>query len=273
VNLRAIGQATPGFSGADLANAVNEAALLAARRNGKTISQQDLEQAVEKVVAGPERKSRRLTDETKKRVAYHEVGHALVAAHSKHGDPVHKISIIPRGRAALGYTMQLPAEEQFLMTRSELLDRVRGLLGGRAAEEIVLGEISTGAENDLERATTLARQMVCLFGMGRDVGLAHVAQRQGPLYMPGQDGILQRDCSEETAKQIDAEVKEILDRAYAEAKEVLMVHRDQLDVVAAELLAEETLDGARFRELIGQEPRHVDAEAETDVAPESVVQI
>jgi cell division protease FtsH len=273
VNLRAIAQGTPGFSGADLANATNEAALLAARRNAKTISHHDLEEAVEKVVAGPERKSRRLTDETKRRVAYHEVGHALVAAYSKHGDPVHKISIIPRGRAALGYTMQLPSEEQFLATRAELMDRLRGILGGRAAEEIALGEISTGAENDLERATTLARQMVCLMGMSEEVGLAHVAQRQSPFQMPGQDGIMQRDCSEETAKRIDEEVKEMLDRAYVEAKEVLTVHREQLDMVAAELLRSETLDGARFRELIGLDVHQHDERLGAEVAPESVVQI
>src|SRR5207244_5327528 len=164
VNLRRVAQGTPGFSGADLANAVNEAALLAARRHAKRIHQIDMEEAVEKVVAGPERKSRRLTEELKRRVAYHEVDHALVAAYSEHADPVHKISIIPRGRAALGYTMQLPAEEQFLMTRSELLDRIRGMLGGRAAEDVVYQEVTTGAENDLERATAIARQMVCLFG-------------------------------------------------------------------------------------------------------------
>ncbi|HEY0454972.1 MAG TPA: ATP-dependent zinc metalloprotease FtsH, partial [Verrucomicrobiae bacterium] len=191
VELRRVARATPGFSGADLANAVNEAALLAARRQARRITQRDLEEAVEKVVAGPERKSRRLTEEAKKRVACHEVGHALVAAHSKHSDPVHKISIIPRGRAALGYTMQLPAEEQFLMTQSELLDRIRGLLGGRAAEEQVFGDVTTGAENDLDRATAMARQMVCLFGMSSSIGLARVAQRQGPFYMPNGDGQFQ----------------------------------------------------------------------------------
>src|SRR5207248_11107494 len=185
VDLPRIAQATPGFSGADLANAVNEAALLAARRHGKEIQQIDLEEAVEKVVAGPERKSRRLREEEKRRVAYHEVGHALVAAYSKGADPVHKISIIPRGRAALGYTMQLPTAEHFLMTRSQLLDRIRGMLGGRAAEEIVLTEVTTGAENDLEHATALARQMVCLFGMSEAVGLARCAQRQSGMYVPG----------------------------------------------------------------------------------------
>src|SRR5207249_1557940 len=194
VDLRRIAQVTPGFSGADLANAMNEAALLAARRNSQLISQKDLEDAVERVVAGPERKSRRLNDEEKRRVAYHEVGHALVAAYSKHADPVHKISIVPRGRAALGYTMQLPTDEQFLLSQSELVDRIRGLLGGRAAEEIVFGEVTTGAENDLERATALARQMVCLYGMSDKVGLAHCAQRPGQ-FLGGDGPWLQRDCS------------------------------------------------------------------------------
>src|SRR6185369_1365304 len=203
VNLRRIAQATPGFSGADLANAINEAALLAARRHDRQIRQVDLEEAVEKVVAGPERKSRRLTEELKRRVAYHEVGHALVAAYCKHADPVHKISIIPRGRAALGYTLQLPAEDQFLMTRSELMDRIRSALGGRAAEEVVFNDVTTGAENDLERVTTVARQMICLFGMSKTVGLARCVQRQGPAYLTGGDGAYQRDCSEKTAQEID----------------------------------------------------------------------
>src|SRR5256885_10596120 len=168
VDLHSVAKATPGFSGADLANAVNEAALLAARRQGRQINQKDMEDAVEKVVAGPERKSRRLSDEEKRRVAYHEVGHAPVAAYSKHADPGHQISIISRGGAALGYTMQLSTGEQVLLTRSELLDRIRGMLGGRAAEEVIFTEVTTGAENDLEQATTLARQMVCLFGMGEN---------------------------------------------------------------------------------------------------------
>jgi cell division protease FtsH len=251
VNLRHIAQSTPGFSGADLANAVNEAALLAARRHGRMIRQRDMEEAVEKVVAGPERKSRRLTEETKRRVAYHEVGHALVAAYSKHADPVHKISIIPRGRAALGYTMQLPAEEQFLFTRTEMLDRIRSALGGRAAEEVVFSEVTTGAENDLERVTALARQMICLFGMNERLGLARSAQRQHSFYPPGTDGTFQRDCSERTAEEIDEEVKKLLDRAYAEAKDILIQHRDQLEIVTHELIRRETMDGRTFRELIG----------------------
>jgi cell division protease FtsH len=251
-NLRKIAQATAGFSGADLANALNEAALLAARRRASEISQKDIEDAVEKVVAGPERRSRRLEPEQKRRVAFHEVGHALVAAYSEHADPVHKISIIPRGRAALGYTLQLPTEEQFLMTRSELVDRIKGMLGGRSAEEVAFGEISTGAENDLEHATALARQMVCMYGMSDRVGLVHVINRQDG-YLPTVPGApTQRDCSEETVREIDIEVKKLLDDAHDDARSILTEHRDQLDLVAQELLKRETLNATEFNELIGQ---------------------
>jgi cell division protease FtsH len=252
VNLRRIAQATPGFSGADLANTMNEAALLAARRKSDQIEQRDLEEAIEKVVAGPERKSRRLGEEEKRRVAYHEVGHALVAAESELSDPVHKISIVPRGRAALGYTMQLPNNQQFLATRAELLARIRGLLGGRAAEEVVFGEVSTGAENDLERGTAIARQMVCVYGMTERIGLAHVAQRHNGM-LAGPEAQLQRDSSEATAREIDEEVKKILDRSYAEAKEILSTKRNQLEKVSAELLKRETLTGDEFYQLIGKE--------------------
>jgi cell division protease FtsH len=252
VDLRRIAAATAGFSGADLANVLNEAAILAARRKGKDVAQADLNEAVEKVVAGPERKSRRLNENDKRRVAYHEVGHALVAAHSAHADPVHKISIVPRGRSALGYTMQLPSEDQFLLTRGELMDRLRGLLGGRAAEELACDEITTGAQNDLERATAMARQMITLYGMNERIGLAHCAQPQ-PAFLSPTEFQLRRDCSEQTAREIDEEVKKLLDRAYAEAKEILSIHRDQLELVATELLQRETLDGPEFYKLIGKE--------------------
>src|SRR5687767_11004735 len=252
VNMRRIAQATPGFSGADLANTMNEAALLAARRKSEQIEQRDLEEAIEKVVAGPERKSRRLGEDEKRRVAYHEVGHALVAAESELSDPVHKISIVPRGRAALGYTMQLPNNQQFLATRAELLARIRGLLGGRAAEEVVFGEISTGAENDLERATGIARQMVCVYGMTDRIGLSHVAHRQNGM-LTGPDAQLQRDSSEATAREIDEEVKKILDRSYAEAKQILSTKRNHLESVSAELLKSETLNGDEFYQLIGKQ--------------------
>ena len=250
VNLRKIAQSTPGLSGADLANILNEAALLAARRNALLITQTDIEEAVEKNVAGPERKSRVLGEAEKHRVAYHEVGHALVAAFSAHADPVHKISIVPHGHAALGYTMQLPDEEQFLMSYSELIDKIRGMLGGRAAEEIVYQEVSTGAENDLERATALARQMVCVYGMSESIGLVHCAHHQSPYLQPGGGESLQRDCSEETAREIDKEVKNILTHAYETAKAILADHRAQLERVAQELYRREVLDAQTFRQLI-----------------------
>lgn len=250
-DLRRLAASTAGFSGADLANVLNEAALLAARRQAEAITQRDLEEAIEKVVAGPERRSRRLHAEAKRRVAYHEVGHALVAAHSPQADPVHKISIIPRGRAALGYTMQRPSEDQFLLTRRELFDRLCSLLGGRAAEELIFGEVSTGAQNDLERATTLARQMVTLYGMSERIGLVHCAQRPAA-FLTGPDAPLQRDCSEHTAREIDEEVKSLLDHAYARAREILTEHRDPLEKITAQLLKRETLDGAEFYTLVGQ---------------------
>ncbi|MCF7669195.1 MAG: ATP-dependent zinc metalloprotease FtsH [Verrucomicrobia bacterium] len=261
VDLRRIAQATPGFSGADLANALNEAALLAARRHAKAISQKDLEEAVEKVVAGPERKSRRLSEQEKQRVAFHEVGHALVSAYSKGCDPVHKISIVPRGRAALGYTYQMPADNQYLLTHSELLDRIRGMLGGRAAEQTQYGEVTTGAENDLERATILARQMVCLYGMSETLGLAHGGKPNTPTFLQG-DGSFYRDFSDETAREVDKEVKVILEKAYLEAKEILEQHKDQLEKVTGELLRRETLDGPAFYSLIGRQmPKEAPAAA------------
>jgi cell division protease FtsH len=252
VDLRRIAAATAGFSGADLSNVLNEAALLTARRQAVQITQADLEEAIEKVIAGPERKSRRLTDDDKRRVAYHELGHALVAAHTVNADPVHKISIVPRGRAALGYTLQLPTEDQYLLTRSELVDRIRGLLGGRAAEEVVFGEVSTGAQNDLERATALARQMVAMYGMSARVGLASCAQRQ-PMFLNSSETQIQRDCSEQTTREIDEEVKSLLDQSYDEAKEVLSAHRDELERLAAELIKHEAMDGRTFYKLIGRE--------------------
>jgi cell division protease FtsH len=265
VNLRRIAAGTAGFSGADLANVLNEAALLAARRQASQIAQNDLEEAIEKVIAGPERKSRRLNEADKRRVAYHEVGHALIAAYSEHADPVQKISIIPRGRAALGYTLQLPTEDQFLLTRTELLERIRGLLGGRAAEEVVFGEVSTGAQNDLERATALARQMVAMYGMSERLGLSSCAQRQ-PTFLNSSELQIQRDCSEQTAREIDEEVKKLLDQAYDQAKELLAKHRDQLESITAELLRDESMDGETFYRLIGREQPDLDAENREVVA-------
>jgi cell division protease FtsH len=250
-DLRKIAQETPGFSGADLANVMNEAALLAARRGATEIAQMDLQEAVEKVVAGPERRSRRLSEKDKRLVAFHEVGHALVAAFTGHADSVHKISIVPRGHAALGYTLQLPEADEYLRSKAELIDKIKGLLGGRASEEVVFGEITTGAENDLEHATALARQMVCIYGMGESVGLVHCAQRRPMFLTDGMDdGAWRRDCSEETANQIDEEVKRILATAYASAKQILRENRGKLDAIANELLAKETLDAKAFKGLL-----------------------
>jgi cell division protease FtsH len=252
VDLGSIAQETPGFSGADLANVLNEAALLAARHDAKVIGQEDLQNALEKVVAGPERKSRRLGPEEKRRVAYHETGHALVAAYCKHADVLHKISIVPHGRAALGYTLQLPDQDRYMASASDLTDRIKGLLGGRAAEEVVFTEVSTGPENDLEHATALAQQMVCVYGMSKVVGLAHLVQQQ-PMYLPNSpDGITQRNCSEQTAREVDEEVKRILNDAYEQAKKILTDHRDQLDLIAGELLKNETMDAATFKKLLGR---------------------
>ena len=180
--------------------------------------------------------------------------HNQKAACSKYADPVHKITIIPHGRAALGYTMQLPTEDRYLMSHSALLDKLKGLLGGRAAEEVVFGEVTTGAENDLEHATALARQMVSMFGMSSVIGLAHCAQRQHTFAGGIPDGVLQRDCSEETAREIDEEVKKLLDNAYASARNLLQEHRTQLDRIAEQLLEQETLDGKTFRQILNSPP-------------------
>jgi cell division protease FtsH len=252
VDLQALARETPGFSGADLANALNEAALLAARRGAAEIGNAELEEAVEKVVAGPERKSRRLDAAEKRRVAVHESGHALVAAYSPGADPVRKISIVPRGRAALGYTLQLPTGDRYLLPAAALRDRLTGLLGGRAAEEIVLGDVSTGAENDLEAATTLARRMICQFGMGKSAGLMHCAREAAARQLPGELAATQRDCSEATAHAIDEEVRELLDEAYAAAKAILLRHREQLDQLVAALLERETLDERALHTLLNR---------------------
>jgi cell division protease FtsH len=254
VDLASIARGTPGFSGADLANALNEAALLASRRRGSEITHHDLEEAIEKIVAGPERQTRRLKTSERRRVAYHEAGHALVAHHSPNADPVHKISIVPRGRAALGYTMQLPVEEQYLMTRAELEDRMVVLLGGRAAEQLVLGDVSTGAADDLERATGIARQMVCVFGMGTSTGLMRCARDVDSQYLRGPGVRLERDCSEETARAIDGEVRAMLDGGFARALRILESQREKLELVASTLLDRERLDREEFDALVGVRP-------------------
>jgi cell division protease FtsH len=246
--LGVIAARTPGFAGADLANIVNEAALLAARKEKNSVEMADFEEAIDRVVAGLEKKSRVLSEKERDIVAHHEMGHALVASNVAHADPVHKITIIPRGVAALGMTYQLPTEDRFLLTRSEIEDRIAVLLGGRVAEELVYGEISTGAHNDLERATELARMMVTKYGMSERVGLATFGDRS-PLFLRGQGGGFggERDYSEETARTIDQEVRAILERTQDRVRGILTAKKAVLVSAAAELKRTETLEGDRLQ--------------------------
>jgi cell division protease FtsH len=248
VDLAVIAARTPGFAGADLANIVNEAALLAARKEKNAVEMADFEEAIDRVVAGLEKKSRVLSEKERDIVAHHEMGHALVATSVAHADPVHKVTIIPRGVAALGMTYQLPTEDRFLLTRSELEDRIAVLLGGRVAEEIVYSEVSTGAHNDLERATELARLMIMKYGMSDRVGLATFGE-QAPLFLRGQRTPwgAEREYSEETARAIDEEVRAILDRIHDRALGILTQKKAVLVAAAVELKRTETLEGDRLR--------------------------
>src|SRR6266536_3078036 len=241
LDLATVAAKTPGFVGADLANIVNEAALLAARQDKESIEMAEFDEAIERVVAGLQKKSHVINPKEKKIVAHHEAGHALVAELVPGADPVSKISIIPRGIAALGYTTQLPTEDRYLMTRSELLARIYVLLGGRVAEEIIFGDLSTGAQNDLQRATEIARTMITQFGMSEKLGLASL---EGPrhstfLMVPTQSP---REYSEETARLVDAEVKQILSEAHVKARDILLAHRSALEELANLLLEKEVVD-------------------------------
>lgn len=248
ISLEVLARRTPGFTGADLSNLVNEAALLAARRNKKRIEMGELEEAVERVVAGPERKSKVISDKEKKLTAYHEAGHALVGMMLTHTDPVHKVSIIPRGRAG-GYTLMLPKEDRYYATRSELLDQLKTLLGGRVAEAVVLGEISTGAQNDLERATELVRKMITEFGMSEVLGPITFGRRQEQVFL-GRDISRDRNYSEEVASSIDKEVRRLIEDAYAKTEEMLKQNIDKLHLVATVLLERETLEGEELDQLL-----------------------
>ncbi|WNZ24423.1 ATP-dependent metallopeptidase FtsH/Yme1/Tma family protein [Leptolyngbya sp. NK1-12] len=252
VDLKAIATRTPGFAGADLANLVNEAALLAARNNRTTVAQADFNEAIERVVAGLEKKSRVLNDKEKKIVAYHEVGHALVGALMPGGSKVEKISIVPRGMAALGYTLQLPTEDRFLLSEAELQGQIATLLGGRSAEEIVFGSITTGASNDLQRATDLAERMVTTYGMSKVLG--PLAYQQGqPNNFLGADGMNpRRMVSPETAEAIDREVKGIVEKAHQQALDILKHNRDLLETIATKLLDTEVIEGEELHQLLGQ---------------------
>jgi cell division protease FtsH len=252
VDLGVIAARTPGFAGADLANIVNEAALLAARKEKNAVEMADFEEAIDRVVAGLEKKSRVLSEKERDIVAHHEMGHALVASSLAHADPVHKVTIIPRGVAALGMTYQLPTEDRFLLTRSELEDRIAVLLGGRVAEELVYGEVSTGAHNDLERATELGRLMVTKYGMSERLGLPTYGDR-APLFLKGAPGMGERDYSDATARAIDEEVRAILDRTHDRVQGVLTSKKATLVHAAAELKRVETLEGEPLKRLLAGE--------------------
>ena len=250
VELKVLAKRTPGFTGADLQNLLNEAALLAARHDQKEITMENLEEAIDKVMAGPEKKSRIISDEEKENTAYHEVGHALLAKLLKNTDPLHKVSIIPRGMA-LGVTMTLPEKDHLTMKKSQLLDRITMTLGGRVAEEIVYGKdaITTGASNDLEKVTALARNMVTTYGMSEKMGNLQYGKSEEHVFM-GRDFGHTRDFSEEIAAEIDKEVKKIVDERYEIAKKLLSENRDMLEYISKTLLDEETIDEKRFVELM-----------------------
>ena len=248
VQLNVIAQRTPGFTGADLSNLVNEAALMTARKNKKVINMPEMEEAAERVIMGPERKSRVISDKEKRLTAYHEGGHTVVGMLLDNTDPVHKVTIIPRGRAG-GYTLSLPKEDRYYATRSEMLDELKVLLGGRVAEALVLKEISSGASNDLQRATTLARQMICEYGMSENIGPVTFGHRQDQVFL-GRDIAREKDYSEEVAAEIDKEVRSFIEDAYAATEKLLSENIDKLHIIAQALIEKETLEAEEIQELL-----------------------
>jgi cell division protease FtsH len=249
VNLKALASQTPGFAGAEIANAANEAALLASRRGKQSIEMKDFEDAIERVIAGLEKKNKVINPREKQIVAYHEAGHAIISWMMPENDPVQKISIVPRGVSALGYTLNIPLEDRYLMTRNELVARICGLLGGRIAEEIIFGEISTGAQNDLERVTEIAYNMVVVYGMSEKVGYLSFLESNNPYY--GGPGI-DRKYGDETARLIDNEVKAIVDAARKRVFDMLTEHRDKLETIARELLSKEILQYCQIEAILGK---------------------
>jgi len=247
VDLDVLARSTPGFVGADIENMVNEAAILAARRNKKMIEHDEFEEAIERVIAGPERKSRLISKEEKRIIAYHEAGHAVVAHAIPEGDPVHKVSVTARGMAG-GYTIILPEADRTLMSRKKLIADMVGLLGGRAAEEIVFSDITSGASNDLERVTRLARSMVTRLGMSEDLGPMVYGQKEELIFL-GREISEQRDYSESIAEKIDGEVRKLVNNAYSNAKDILTKYRDKLDAVAHHLMEEETINREEFNKI------------------------
>jgi cell division protease FtsH len=248
VKLNVIAQRTTGFSGADLENLLNEAALLAARAGKKKITMEEIDEAIDRVIAGPAKKSRVISEKERKIVAYHEAGHVIVGYYLKDADVVHKVTIVPRGQAG-GYAMMLPKEDRYLATKGELLDRVTGLLGGRVAEEIVFGEISTGASNDFEKATSIVRAMITEYGMSDRLGPMQFGRPQGQVFL-GRDLGHEQNYSDKIAYEIDMEMQEMIRFCYNRAKNLLLEKRDKLDLLAQTLLVRETLDEQQIRQLL-----------------------
>lgn len=252
VDLKAIATRTPGFAGADLANLINEAALLAARNQRSSVAQSDFAEAIERVVAGLEKKSRVLNDKEKKIVAYHEVGHALVGYVMQGSGRVEKISIVPRGMAALGYTLQVPTEDRFLMDEAELRGQIATLLGGRSAEEVVFGSITTGASNDLQKATDLAERMVTTYGMSKVLGPLAYQQGQQAMFLGSESGNPRRMVSDQTAQAIDREVKEIVETAHQSAVDIVKHNLDLLEKISTQLLEAEVIEGEELQSMLSQ---------------------
>ncbi|NLN42153.1 MAG: ATP-dependent zinc metalloprotease FtsH, partial [Clostridiales bacterium] len=247
VDIKVLAKRTPGFTGADLENVMNESAILVARRSGKYIEMRDIEEAITRVIAGPEKRSRVITEKDKRLVAYHEAGHAVVAKVLPNTDPVHEISIIPRGMAG-GYTLTLPEEDKHYVSKSEMMDEITQLLGGRVAEALVLEDVSTGASNDIERASQIARRMVTEYGMSESLGPIAYGGKHGEVFL-GRDFGTYRNYSEHVASAIDEEVKKIIQTAYNKAEEILKNHMDGLHRVAEALLDREKLDMEEFEEV------------------------
>lgn len=260
INLEVIAKSTPGFVGADLANVINEAAILAARTDKEAVTTTDIEEAVERVIAGPQRKSRVISEKEKKVIAAHEAGHTIVAKKCNNSDPVHKVSIIPRG-PALGYTMQLPLEDKYLTTKSELLDKLTILLGGRAAEEILFNEITTGAHDDLSRTTAYARKMVAELGMSEKLGPISVQTDENEVFL-GMDLSKHKNYSEELARDIDNEVSLLVKDSYKKAKEILLANKPSLETLIAKLLEKEVVDSDEIDEIMGIKKAEKPAAAE-----------
>jgi cell division protease FtsH len=260
VDFQVIAARTPGMVGSDLANVINEAALLAARHGKEAVTMEELDKAIDRILAGPEKKSRIMAPAEKRRVAYHESGHALVAEALPTADPVRKVTIIPHGVAALGYTQQLPTQDRYLYTKEELLDRIAVLLGGRAAEDVVFHDTSTGAQDDLQRASEMARRMVAEFGMSEHLGPYAVEQGRQPLFLDSGHQT-SKACSDATAQRIDSEAQAIVERMYERARHMLEKHRDKLEALAQYLLQHEVIDQASLAMLLG------DLHAETQPQP------